>query len=37
LASVVPSIVTAVTSATVYERSCILMVNTSQKLWTAPF
>lgn len=37
LANVLANIMTAVTSATLQERSCILMVNTSQELWTAPF
>jgi hypothetical protein len=37
LASVLPNIMAAVTSATLYERSCILMVNTSQELWTSLF
>jgi hypothetical protein len=37
LATVLPNIMTAVTSATLHERSCILMVNTLRELWTAPF
>src|ERR1700683_2977095 len=37
LASVLPNIMTAVTSATLIERICILIVNTSQELWTALF
>ena len=37
LASVLPNIMTAVTSTTLHERICILMVNTSQELWTALF
>ena len=37
LANVLLNIMTAVASATLYERSCILMVSTSQELWTALF
>ena len=37
LADVLPNIMAAVTSATLHERGCILMFNTSQELWTAPF
>src|ERR1700691_3447436 len=37
LASVLPNIMAAVTSTTLQERICILMVNTSQELCTAPF
>ena len=32
LAGVLPNMMTAVISATLHERSCILMVNTSQEL-----
>jgi hypothetical protein len=37
LADALPNITTAVTSATLYDRSCILITNTSQELWTALF
>jgi hypothetical protein len=37
LATVLPNIMAAVTSTTLHERICILMVNTSQELWTALF
>src|SRR5580693_874240 len=37
LASVLPNIMAAVTSTTLHERICILMVNTSQELWMALF
>src|SRR6202161_4309470 len=37
LASVLPNIMTAVTSSTLHERSCILMINTSQELLTTRF
>src|ERR1700677_1243608 len=37
LATVLPNIMTAVTSPTLHERSCILTVNTSQVLLTTRF
>jgi hypothetical protein len=37
LADVLPNIMTAITSATLQEHSCILMVNTFQEFWTAHF
>src|SRR5580692_459771 len=37
LASVLPNIMTAVTSTTLHERICILIVNTSQEILDGPF